>query len=114
MCFSLSVQYVARTLAVTSGNISHYAVNILGHVDIRVTQNVPTPSGLAPSRSVWLLRKLRKYSLLPNRPSVNQFKGGLGIFAGKLDCGCPGTTSAIDLFMLASTGVARKAWISPA
>ena len=43
------------------------------------------------------------------RPSVNQFKGGLGIFAGKWDCGCPGTTSAIDLLMLASTGVARKA-----
>jgi hypothetical protein len=29
------------------------AVNILGH-DIRVTQNVPHASGLAPSRSIWL------------------------------------------------------------
>ena len=42
------------------------AVNILGHVDIRVTQNGRTTSGLAPLRSIWLecmVRKLRKYPL---------------------------------------------------
>jgi hypothetical protein len=48
-----------------------------------------------------------------NRPSPDLCKSGLPTFAGKLRFGCVGATSAIDLSILSSTGVARKAWISP-
>jgi hypothetical protein len=49
----------------------------------------------------------------PNRPSPNLWKSCLLTFAGKLDFGCVGATSATDLPMLSFTGVARKAWMSP-
>src|SRR5258708_16437948 len=39
-----------RTIALPTSSCR----KILGHIDIRVTQNVLTPSGLVPSRSVWL------------------------------------------------------------
>jgi len=108
------------------------AVNNLGHVDVRVTHVVPhmlsrtccpghVPhylrpcSGLGPSRSIGLecivrkmVRKLRKNILYcSNRPSPDLRKNCLPTFAGKLDFGCVRATSAIDVPMLASTGVAR-------
>src|SRR5215472_5716096 len=48
-----------------------------------------------------------------NRRSPNLCKSCLLTFAGKLDFGCVGAMSAIDLSILSSTGVARKAWVSP-
>ena len=49
-----------------------------------------------------------------NRPSPNLCKSCLLTFAGKLDFGCAGAISAIEVPTLAFTGVARKAWMSPA
>src|SRR5215471_20124426 len=49
-----------------------------------------------------------------NRPSPNLCKNCWRTFAGKLDFGCVGATSATDVPTLALTGVARKAWVSPA
>src|SRR5215472_10827100 len=48
-----------------------------------------------------------------NRRSPNRCKSCLLTFAGKLDFGCVGAMSAIDLSILSSTGVARKACVSP-
>jgi hypothetical protein len=49
-----------------------------------------------------------------NRPSFNLCNCCWLTFAGKLDFGCVGATSATDKPMLACTGVARKAWMLPA
>ena len=50
------------------------------------------------------------------RPSwwgPNLCNSSLPEFAGKLDFGCAGATSAIDKPTGSFTGVARKAWVSP-
>ena len=49
----------------------------------------------------------------PNWPSEELGKSWLPIFAGKLDPGRVGSSSATDLPMLSFTGVARKAWTLP-
>jgi hypothetical protein len=80
-----------------------------------VPHNLRSCAGLAPSRSIWLecivrkmVRKLRKYPFYcSKRPTSNLRKVWLQTFAGKLDFGCVRATSAIDVPMLASTGVAR-------
>src|ERR1700719_4128937 len=55
-----------------------------------------------------------KYLYRSNRSSPNLCKSCLLRFAGKLDFGCVGAMSATDLSILSFTGVARKAWMSPA
>src|SRR4029077_16557938 len=50
----------------------------------------------------------------PNWPRPNLCKCSLLTFAGKLDFGHVGATSATDLPMLWCAGVARKAWMLPA
>src|SRR5205085_9111896 len=90
----------------------------MGHVDIRVTHVVSrTISGLVPSRHMaeCKVRKLRKYSFYcSNRPSPDLRKSCLPTFAGRVIFGCVRATSATDVPMLSFTGVARKAWVSPA
>ncbi len=49
----------------------------------------------------------------PTRPSRNLGKSCLPTFAGELDFGRKGATSATDVPMLAFTGVNRMAWMSP-
>jgi hypothetical protein len=108
------------------------AVDNLGHVDIRVTHVVPhnvVPHMLSrtcPALSPALLwpcafaqhragmhspedgaEASKKYPYCSNRPSPDLRKSCLPTFAGKLDFGCVRATSAIDVPMLASTGVAR-------
>jgi hypothetical protein len=83
------------------------AVNILGHANIRVTHAVPTISGLALSH-IWLECIVRK-PYRTNWPSTNLRKFCSPTFAGELDFGCVGATSATDLPMLWFVGVARKA-----
>ncbi len=68
-------------------------------------------------RSIWLectLRKLRKSLYRPKWPSPNLCDCCSPTFAGKLDFGRVGATSATDLPMLWFAGVARKAWMLPA
>ena len=74
-------------------------------------------------RRVWAIKPSQRSGTYPggesyclsNRPRPsNLCKSCLPTFAGKLDFGCVGATSSIDLSILFSTGVARKAWVSPA
>src|SRR6266852_5019717 len=51
---------------------------------------------------------------LPNRPRPNRWRSCLRTFAGSLNFGCWIATAATEEAMLAFTGDARKAWISPA
>src|SRR5436190_24213447 len=53
------------------------------------------------------------YFYRPNWPGPNPGKSCLPTFAGKLDFGRVGASSATDLPMLCLTGVAIKAWMLP-
>jgi hypothetical protein len=59
------------------------------------------------------VRRFENTLYRPNRPSPNLRKSWLPTFAGKLDFGRVGATSATDLPMLCLTGVAIKAWMLP-
>src|SRR5262249_27275453 len=97
---------------------SPLAVNILGHVDIRVTQNAPhnlRPCALAQQMTGMHSAEAPKILLYwSNPPGPNPCEWWWPTFAGKLACGCVRAKSAIDVPMLSSTGVRRTEWISPA
>ena len=86
-------------------------VNNLGHVDIRVTHLVPhnlRPGAFAQHMVGVHGTEASKYPFYrSNRPSPDLRKNCLPTFAGKVIFGCARATSAIDVPMLASTGVAR-------
>lgn len=86
------------------------AVNILGHVDIRVTHVVPhnlRPCAFAPHMAGMHVRKFENTLYRANWPSPDLRKNCLPTFAGKVIFGCVRATSATDVPMLAFTGVAR-------
>jgi hypothetical protein len=85
-------------------------VNILGHVDIRVTQNVThnhRPCDLAQRVAGRHSAACPENALYRSRSLPNLRKVWLQTFAGKWDFGWVRAMSAIDMPMLASTGVKR-------
>ena len=76
-----------------------------------------TTSGLAPSRGIWLEMHGAEAPTIAlyrsNRPGP-KLRKWLHAFPDRLECGCVRAKSAIDLPMLASTGVKRIEWMSPA
>jgi hypothetical protein len=71
-------------------------------------------SGEQPERTTSTLPGNQGLYRSNRRTTANLGKSCWPTFAGKVIFGCVDATSATDLPMLALTGVARKAWMSPA